>query len=274
MRLSGLRLRVGIGLAAAGIAAGPVRGGAQVLGRAGAYAGLDVNGSAQTVEAALRAMGEQAAVVFVGTVSSVTRVGGDGFAAATGVVEVTFAVEQPVRGCAGGSYLLREWGGLWPGSTMRYRVGSRLLMLLHAPGVSGLSSPVGGMDGAIPVRASRGLVAAEDAAEATSEPVADLRWLAARLVRGTGYAKPAGLSAVGMPVAARARALVMTPVSAAAAGQDVAANAIPEAAGAAGNAVSESVAAMRSASTPAAAASVTTVLEMLNGWAKESGDAR
>ena len=71
--------------------------------------------------------------------------------------------------------MLREWGGLWEGTDERYRVGQRLLMLLHAPGASGLSSPVSGMDGAIPLLAG---------ASATAEPMVDLRWVAARVSRG------------------------------------------------------------------------------------------
>ena len=71
----------------------------------------------------------------------------------SGVVEVEFRVDQAVRGCAaGGPYMLREWAGLWAAGNQRYRVGQRLLMMLHAPGAAGMSSPVGGMDGAIPIR--------------------------------------------------------------------------------------------------------------------------
>jgi hypothetical protein len=33
---------------------------------------------------------------------------------ATGVVEITFAVEDAVRGVSGSTYTLREWAGLWP----------------------------------------------------------------------------------------------------------------------------------------------------------------
>src|ERR1700721_169838 len=43
---------------------------------------------------------------------------------------------------AGEPFVLREWAGLWAGGVERYRVGQRLLMLLHAPDAMGLSSPV------------------------------------------------------------------------------------------------------------------------------------
>ena len=75
---------------------------------------------------------------------------------ATGVVEIEFAVEDAVRGVSGGTYTLREWAGLWPAGDEPFRVGQRYLMLLHAPGAAGLSSPVGGMDGAIPIRGGTG----------------------------------------------------------------------------------------------------------------------
>ena len=256
-----MRLRVfevGVVLGLGVVALGGVGAGAQVQGRPGAYAGLDGNGGALTVEAALRSMSEQAAVIFVGTVISVERVGGDGFSA-QGVVEIRFAVEQALRGCAGGSYTLREWGGLWAATDQRYRTGARLLMLLHAPGATGLSSPVGGLDGAIPVRASHGRVSEADAGETSSAPVVDLRWLAARLVRSTGYGQPAAAaSGVASPRALATR--LAEPGIKASAATPVA--------------VAEQTAALRSVSTPAAQASVTTVVGLMSGWAKETADAR
>ncbi len=96
----------------------------------------------QTVEEALHRMSDRAAVAFVGRVTAVRRV--------RGVVEVEFQVEQAVRDCGVGTYVLREWAGLWTGDDARYRVGQRRLMLLHAPGAGGMSSPVDGLDGALP----------------------------------------------------------------------------------------------------------------------------
>ncbi len=150
-----------------------------------------VNG-AQTIEAALHQMSDRAAVIFIGTVENVRRAEGDGFGA--GVVEIRFTVDQPIRGCFGDTYTLREWGGFWNANDSRYRVGQRLLLLLHAPGAAGLSSPVGGMDGAIPLRASGAGVRPSDAGGAPpAEQVADLRWIGAKLAHTVRYkeSKPA-----------------------------------------------------------------------------------
>ncbi len=142
---------------------------------------------ALSVEDSLRTMSAQAGVIFVGTVLRVTHKGG-GDGASAGVVEVDFEVNQAVRGCTSGSvYTLREWGGLWAPNQFRYQVGETKLMLLHAPGASGMSSPVSGMDGAIPVRGNVGS-AIENGSTPTSEPIVDLRWVAAKVGRPSVYA--------------------------------------------------------------------------------------
>ena len=82
-----------------------------------------------------------------------------------------------MRGCSTGTYVLREWAGLWAANETRYRVGQRRLMLLHAPGAGGMSSPVDGLDGALPVY---GLGSAGDAV--------DLRWVGTKLQRQVVYA--------------------------------------------------------------------------------------
>lgn len=126
-----------------------------------------------SVDMVLQGMVRRAGVIFTGSVAEVRRVPAtDGGA---GVVEVEFAVDRGLRGVRQSRYVLREWAGMWAGTDERYRVGQRLLMLLYAPSASGLSSPVGGMDGAIPIRPG-GVAAAE--------PVVDLRWVAARVSRG------------------------------------------------------------------------------------------
>lgn len=223
----------------------PWCGWAQTMARPAAFAGVDAAGMPVTVEAALRTMITQAAVMFVGTVVEVRRVGGDGFASAEGVVEVRFSVERGIRGVEGGTYLLREWGGLWAANGPRYTVGSRLLMLLHAPSAAGLSSPVGGMDGAIALKGSGALVAAEDGTVAENAPVADLRWLQAKLAR---------------QVESQARASRPFPMMRAMA--------------VGGTTAAQGVAAADRASTPVAQASVETVLAMMAAWAKEAGDGR
>ncbi len=146
--------------------------------------------SAQTVETALREMAARAGVIFVGQVVRVHRVDGGGMG--SGVVEVEFRVDRGVRGCAvGGIYVLREWAGLWVAGEQRYRVGQRLLMLLNAPNAAGMSSPVGGMDGAIPVRGVESELASAVSHGRTSvagpTEMVDLSWVGTRVVRPVSY---------------------------------------------------------------------------------------
>jgi hypothetical protein len=165
-------------------------------------------------------MEQQAAVIFAGQVIAVRRVPGTG--GATGVVEIDFAIDDAVRGCSAGAYTLREWAGLWPAGEQAFRAGQRFLMLLHAPSAAGLSSPVGGMDGAIPIRggaASALLVAARVAiASAASASAAnadtrvvDMRWVATRVVRPVQYgaASPVHNTVITSPV----RAEMMMPAT-------------------------------------------------------------
>lgn len=138
----------------------------------------------QTVEDALHQMSDKAGVIFAGQVTAVHRqAGGDG---ASGFVEIEFRVDQAIRGCTAGTpYVLREWAGLWVGGARRYHVGQRLLMFLRAPSASGLSSPVDGMDGAVPIHGgSPSLVATGSTAQ---YPVADLRWIGAKLLHPVSY---------------------------------------------------------------------------------------
>jgi hypothetical protein len=121
-----------------------------------------------SVGAALRNLASRSGLVFVGRVTAVSARGG--------VVEVSFAVEQPVLGSVGASYTLREWAGLWAAGQPRYRVGQRAMFFLHPPNAAGLSSPVDGMEGVVPVVAT-----------AANQPrLLDVRRLAARAQRKTG----------------------------------------------------------------------------------------
>jgi len=62
-------------------------------------------------------------------------------------VQVTFQVEQAIRGVRVGQTLsIREWTGLWS-SGERYHLGERLMLFLYAPSKIGLTSPVGGPAG-------------------------------------------------------------------------------------------------------------------------------
>jgi hypothetical protein len=136
----------------------------------------------QTVVDILHQLSDRADVIFAGQVLAIRRPNG-------GVVEVEFRVDQAIRGCTGGTpYILREWNGLWAGDNQRYRVGQRLLMLLHAPSAAGISSPVGGLDGAIPIRQGGAAMApGDDVATPPQPPYVDLRWLGARLPHAVSY---------------------------------------------------------------------------------------
>jgi hypothetical protein len=159
-----------------------------------------------TVEDALQQMSAAAGVIFTGQVTAIRRIPGEG--GASGTVEIDFLVNNAVRGCvAGQTYTLREWAGLWVDSSGRYRVGQRLLMMLRSPGPSGISSPVGGMDGAVPIRGVESQITPDNSSPAittgatvnaasvtpasspsTTTPSApvdmvDLRWIGARTLR-------------------------------------------------------------------------------------------
>src|SRR6202789_1198031 len=136
-------LRVFVRLNAAVVLLMAPMGWGQASASAGHQTGTDV----------LHQMSDRADVIFMGQVLTVHLP--EGGSPASGIVEIQFRVDEAIRGCKTGQpYVLHEWGGLWAGSNGRYRVGQRLLMLLHAPGAGGLSSPVGGLDGAIPIRQS------------------------------------------------------------------------------------------------------------------------
>jgi hypothetical protein len=136
----------------------------------------------QTVVDILHQLSDKAEIVFAGQVLAIRR-------ASDGVVEVEFRVDQAIRGCTTGTpYILREWAGLWAGDNQRYRVGQRLLMLLHAPSAAGMSSPVSGLDGAIPIREGGAVMASEDDLATPSQPpYVDLRWLGAKLPHAVIY---------------------------------------------------------------------------------------
>lgn len=150
-----------------------------------------------TVNDVLRSMAARAGVIFSGRVESIARNDSAGF------VDVRFRIDQPVRGCPRtGAYVLREWAGLWTSMPARYEVGQRLLMLLAARGPSGISAPVDGLDGVLPIVSlgvqpmadSNGAAPAEDGT-AAPELVVDLRRLQTRVMRPTHAVRAAGRSA-------------------------------------------------------------------------------
>ncbi|MBS1801146.1 MAG: hypothetical protein JSS95_15135 [Acidobacteria bacterium] len=156
------------------------------LGLPSALSAQDTAPTPQTIEDALRQMSDAAGVIFTGEVTAIRQRAGEN--GASGVVEIDFRVDEAIRSCsAGGTYTLREWVGLWAANDTRYRVGQRLLMLLHAPGAGGMSSPVGGTDGAIPLRATASAPQATSASTGSTPLIADLRWVGTRLERRVAY---------------------------------------------------------------------------------------
>ncbi len=94
----------------------------------------------------LRLLARNAGYIFDGTVLSVQRVVQNELGNVA-TVEITFRVEQAMRGARAGQVLtIREWAGLWD-SGERYRPGERLLLFLYSPSKLGLTSPVGGPSG-------------------------------------------------------------------------------------------------------------------------------
>jgi hypothetical protein len=96
---------------------------------------------------------DRAGTVFVGRVISIEALP---LASSdqVGSVQITFQVEQGIRGArAGEHFSFREWVGLWSRAD-RYRVGQRMMLFLYTPSALGLTSPVGGGAGRLPIDAS------------------------------------------------------------------------------------------------------------------------
>lgn len=154
-----------------------------------------------TLQDALHQMSDLAGIIFVGEVLTVRHRAGE--QGASGVVEIDFRIDQAVRGCnPATTYTLREWAGLWEGGDERYRPGQRLLLMLHSPGPSGITSPVDGMNGAIPIRAASPAPltvssASVDRLATPSDPaplMVDLRWVETRLSRPIPYLPSSSLA--------------------------------------------------------------------------------
>jgi hypothetical protein len=215
----------------------------------------------QSIEEALHQMSDKAGVIFAGEVVAVRpQDGGD---TAAGFVEVEFRVDEAIRGCTSGApYILREWAGLWAGGVQRYHVGERRLMFLHDPSASGLSSPMDGMDGAIPIHGSNSSVVASNSVTAPSA-VADLRWIGTKLPHPVSYQSETvhPFRSVSAPIpflVARPEEAVATGVEKA----DITVAAMPASAD------------ISDASIPAQEASVDTVVGMLKSWQKAERSAR
>lgn len=84
-----------------------------------------------------------AGLIFSGTVKSVERKAASR-GSAVETVEVTFHVDNAIRGTASGEDLtVSQWIGLWT-SGQRYRVGERVVLFLYPPSKLGLTSSVAG----------------------------------------------------------------------------------------------------------------------------------
>ena len=202
----------------------------------------------QTVVDVLHQLSDRADVIFAGQVLAIRRPN-------EGVVEVEFRVDQAVRGCSAGTpYVLREWAGLWAAGSQRYRVGQRLLMLLHAPSAAGMSSPVGGLDGAIPIRL--GATPIGDKAAPLQSPFVDLRWIGARLPRNVTYRSETARPVEAGELHASSVAQKTMQGEVAVAGSII--NAAPI--------VMSTGASLSEGSVPAQQASVSAVMEMLVSW--------
>jgi hypothetical protein len=218
---------------------------------------IDDRATPQDVVTALHQMADKAGVIFVGRVTEVHPK--DGAGVASGVVEVTFEVDQAIRGCTAGSpYVLREWAGLWEGDDQRYRVGQRLLMLLHTPNAAGMSSPVDRMDGAIPIVRGGNTPLGANSSARVAPPAVDLRWVGAKLLHPVSYASETGHSA--RPVNRPSHA-----VAAGQTGHGLVAGSVSSAAPIAVLSASESPG---SATVPGQQASVDEIVGMLKSWPK------
>jgi hypothetical protein len=204
----------------------------------------------QNVEDVLRQMSDKADIIFVGQVAAIRPHEDDGMGA--GFIEIDFSVDQAIRGCSGGAYVLREWVGLWPGDAHRYQVGQRLLMMMHAPGASGLSSPVDGMDGAIPIRGVADASPLAVSAANAPVPVADLRWLGAKVAHPTSYVLQRALSPAPLSIEQQMAPVANLIVNPTASEDDTSAR----------------------ASTPAQQAPVDTLVKLLTSWKKATDDVR
>lgn len=150
-----------------------------------------------TLGQVLRQMAAQSGVVFIGRVRTIHFDTAPLASQQAGTVTITLDVLTPIYAASGNlaaSYTLREWSGLWTMGRQRYAVGQRALFFLRPPNAAGISAPVGGQMGMVPLVPGA----------ATQTPLLDARLLAANLQRTAGSLLPyAGTS--GLPLADAAR---------------------------------------------------------------------
>jgi hypothetical protein len=141
-----------------------------------------------TMGGVLRRLTAGSGVVFLGRVRKIAFATTPMADMQSGTVTITLDVLEPIAGNVGSTYSLHEWSGLWTMGRERYHVGQRAVFFLHAPGAAGFSSPVGGMQGVVPLIPTT----------ADASPMLDIRWLATRVQRSAGspiaYAGTGGIS--------------------------------------------------------------------------------
>ncbi len=120
------------------------------------------------VPTVMRSLASRAGVIFVGQVEKIQPNGG--------VMDIVFSVQHRVAGEVGATYTLREWSGRWAGGQQRYHVGERAMIFLYPPNAAGISSPVDGMAGVVPLIPMG----------ADADPLLDVRFLASRVERPVG----------------------------------------------------------------------------------------
>jgi hypothetical protein len=123
---------------------------------------------ASDVASVMHSLSARAGIIFVGQVEKIQPNGG--------VVDIVFSVQQHVAGEVGETYTLREWSGRWAGGQQRYTVGERAMIFLYPPNAAGISSPVDGMAGVVPMIPMG----------ADQEPMLDVRFLETRVERPVG----------------------------------------------------------------------------------------
>ncbi len=123
--------------------------------------GQPLAGAAKT-EDVLAELVHRAGVIFAGEVYAIRMPEGEANQGTVGgqhssnanVVEIEFRVDQGIRGTSvGDAYVLKEWVGLWRNRPAPFKLHQRAVVFLYPPNAAGLSSPVGGMVGVLPIEA-------------------------------------------------------------------------------------------------------------------------
>lgn len=100
-----------------------------------------------------RQVARAAGLIFTGTVVSV-RSHAPSQASPVATVEAKFLVDRGIAGAHSGQVVtIREWAAVWPMQRPMRRDGSLALFFFYPPSAAGLTSPVGGPVGQVPLDA-------------------------------------------------------------------------------------------------------------------------